>query len=146
MIFIDPEIRIRNGIREGAVYYVSVEEIANGDPHYYVILNSSFAQGSHIIMVLATSQIAKKREYIALRELPECTLVVIQKSEYPHFSKETAFNCNEVHVRTMEYLIQKLRNGELKTFQEDIREEILTLLRNGVRASPVVENNIKLLL
>lgn len=146
MIAIPAEIRIRYGLRQGAVYYFEDEDIAGGDPHYYIVVNGDPTQGDPIILVIATSQIEKNKNYVSKRSLPVETLVEVKEEEYVHFTKDTIFNCNNIRIKTIEELIEKLDQGVLKTFEAKISDEVLQKIIRGIISSPLVSRHHKKLI
>ena len=102
--------------------------------------------GTDIVMVIATSQIEKKKEFVRARNLPLETLVEVSKNDYIHFTKDTIFDCNSVHIKTVDELINKLIKNNLQTFRETISERILRKILIGVKKSPLVKRSYKKLI
>jgi hypothetical protein len=138
---IPDDIKVKVLLQQGSVYYFKHDDFPE-DPHYFVVLNKTPLEDDSIVLCVATSQVPKKEEFIRQRKLPEETLVIVEKKNYKHFSKNTAFNCNTVHSIALATLIEKVAE-ENKFFLDPIPKDILEKLILGVKTSPVIENGIK---
>jgi hypothetical protein len=79
--------------------------------------------------------------HILLKKHLKGTLVSIKKEQYKELTHDSIVDCNNVFSKTIEQIIAKLKNGELKTKKEmDI--SIVEELRNGVCNSPFVDQDI----
>lgn len=139
---IPSDIRIKAGIKPGVVYYFSEESFGNDEPHFFVVLNRDPLSDVFIYLTCATSQVEKVKYRIENLGLPQETMVLVSNGDCSIFKKDTAFNCNNVFSKNIEYLIGKLEENKLQ-IRGELSPEILKKLINGVRKSPEVERKIK---
>jgi hypothetical protein len=140
---IPPEIQIKSTIRVGSVYYFKEEALSSSQPHYFIVLNIKPRKDTVILLVCASSQIEKviKRR----RTCPSNTLIKISPAQYPDFKFPSIIDCNIVFERTIDQLIEKLTNKKLR-LKTEMKPDLVKKLRQGVFASPLIENRIKSLL
>ena len=91
-------------------------------------------------MVYSSSRIEKVRR--RRRDLPPETLVEIEPGDYPCFLVDSIVDCNIVMVKQIEELTKRLQAGKLK-MKTQIEQHIVEKLRLGVRASPLVDEELK---
>ena len=63
---------------------------------YFVVLNRNPKTDTALILVTSTTQVAKRLEFIKRAGISEKTVVFVSDREYKVFTKESAFDCNEV--------------------------------------------------
>lgn len=139
---IPPEIQIYATIRPGAVYYFIEETLYSREPHYFIVLNHHPAEDEVILLVCASSRIQETKKRAQRRSLPEATLVEIRKDEYPDFTTDSIVDCNYVLHRSIEHLVNKLKQGDLK-LKTVMESSLVEKLRKAVLDSPVIKENIK---
>lgn len=141
MILIPGKATIPATIREGSVFYFKENSHANSEePHYFVVLNINPLTDEVIILTHSSSQVDKVRKRTS--RFPG-TLVEVTRAEYSCFTKDTsAFNCNDIIVKSIGELINLYDASKLVVKQE-MPSHILSKLRSGVAASPVVEGKHK---
>lgn len=139
------EIRIKVSIKTGSVYYFVSSQISSEKPHYCVVLNNTPNGDNSLVLVVASSQVEKRRNYVARRGLPKETLVELMPSDSPIFNKPTVFDCNTVIQEPMQVLIEKLACGEL-IIKSQLPVPILQSIVAGVWSSPLVAKRIKKML
>lgn len=142
---VPPEVRIRMTIQTGSVYYFASGQITSDESHYCVVLNHVPNRDDSIALAVASSQVDKRKSYIARRKLPQETLVEVLPGESPIFRKHTVFDCNSIIQEPMQTLIEKLACGEL-TIKSQLPDSILQNILQGVHKSPLVEKRIKIML
>ena len=89
--------------------------------------------------------IKKKYEFIKKAGISENTLVKIAPKEYPIFSQESIFNCNDVFEIKIEDLIKKIEENGSMNYPKMEMGLVLKLIK-GVKESPRVTEDIKKLL
>ncbi|MEK7184668.1 MAG: hypothetical protein AAB683_00845 [Patescibacteria group bacterium] len=145
---IPTDIRLPLCIEQGKVFnfYIDFGDGKRESKNrYFVVLNSKPKSDVILIMITSTTKIDKKISYIKKVGIDESTLVIVSKKEYPTFTQESAFNCNDIFQVKMGDLIKKLENGGSDNFPV-IPNQILKKLIQGVKNSPNVEISIKDLL
>ncbi len=130
-------------LRSGTVYYFEHRGIYSNEPHFFAVINANPRSGNVLIMAVGSSQIDKVKA--RRKNLPPETLVIVDPSEYPDFSKPTVIDCNQVFELSLEELIQKFRTKELRCHQ-DLPKSVLEKIWRGVYASPRVDEAYKLML
>ena len=109
---IPPDVAIRASIRPGSVYYFRHEELTSPKPHYFVVINIDPTSEEVILLVCASSKIGDVR--LRNRNNPQATLVEIGPAQYPGFSSESIFDCNNsVFPQSIQVLVQRLANKRL---------------------------------
>jgi hypothetical protein len=133
LVKVPPEVAVRATIRPGSVYYFPYEHFSSPEPHYFVVVNIDPTSEELILLVYSTSQISKvKRRY---RDCPDETLVEISPHQYPNFKKVSVLDCNYVIKQTIDQIIERLSNEQLKLMPE-MPIELVEQLRQGILASP----------
>lgn len=94
-------------------------------------------------MAVGSSQIDKVQA--RRKNLPPETLVIVDPSEYPDFSKPTVIDCNQVFELSREELVQKFKTKELR-HHRDLPKAVLEKIWRGVHRSPRVDETYKLML
>lgn len=140
---IPARVRLLAGIQSGSVYYFEDDQIASPEPHYYIVLNKNPRTEELLILVISTSQVEKRRQVAHRLGFPEETLVVVSPTEYTHFTKETAINCNNVFEKPVQSLVEKLESGRLRICTELMPDEIVQRIIAGVLVSTQVSINVQ---
>lgn len=118
----------------------------NTNHHIGVVVNADPNTQQAVVVVCASSQVEKLRAFIARRDnLSPNTLVCITGGSYPHFGKDTAFNCNNPEVIPFDVLDtwQNQNSVELITRNGVIDSDLLDEIRAGIMISDMVEDAIK---
>lgn len=141
MIDIPEDHAIKASIRTGSVYYfVEETHTHSSEPHYFVVLNINPLTDEVLILVNSSSRVDKVR-----RRTSPCkgTIVEVGKEEYTCFTEDiSAFNCNDIVCRTIDEIVSKLKNNELK-LKPDMPVDIVNKLRVAVLSSPVIARKYK---
>ena len=140
---IPPSIHILATIETGSVYYFKEEKLSSDEPHYFVVLNKNPQTEEFLILVCASSQVERRKQIIKQLGIPSETLVTISPSEYSSFSKDTVIDCNRVFEKTLQIIVEKLKQDELKVCRDVMSDVILQKLTAGILVSPQVSGNIK---
>ena len=108
---IPAKVKIPLCIEQGAVFNFRMEVDGpkrQSKNRYFVVLNRNPKTDSVLILVTSTTQIAKRKEFIQRAGISEQTIVSVSPKEYPVFTSESVFNCNDVVEVSMEDLIRKV--------------------------------------
>ena len=143
MVDIPAKVRILAAIQRGSVYYFEEEQLSSEEPHYFVVLNENPRTEDFLVLLVASSQVAKRIRIAKHLGFPPETIVVVTPTECPLFSKDTVNDCNSTIERTTESLIEKLESGTLRVCTEMLASEIVDNLIVGVLASSQVSANIQ---
>lgn len=113
------------------------------EPHYFIVLNKTPIEDNVILLVCASSKIEK----VTRRRLhcPSETLVSISPVQYAVFKYETIIDCNKVFEKSIDHLVDKLAQRKLRS-EDEMAPILVANLREGVIASPLIEEYIKELL
>lgn len=133
----------RLSLRSGTVYYFTHRGIYSAEPHYFAVINADPISSHVLIMAVGSSQISKVQD--RRKGLPPETLVIVDPSEYPDFTKPTVIDCNQVFELTHEELAQKFRTRELR-HHHDLPKAVLEKIWTGVHNSPRVDDIYKSML
>jgi hypothetical protein len=136
-------LSLQLSLRSGTVYKLQHRELTSALPHYLVVLNST-PQSSKLIVLGVFSSKVEETKMRRQRE-PDDTVVVISPEEYDTLSVESVVDCNSVKKISLEDIVQKYHNRQLKSCP-DLNNEILTKIIDGVKKSRIVNNKLKALL
>lgn len=145
---IPPKIKIPLCIEQGCVFNFFIDfndSKRESKNRYFVVLNSCPKTDLILIMVTSTKQIEKKYEFIKKAGISEDTLVKIIPKEYPVFSQDSIFNCNDVFEIKIEDLIKKIEENGSMNYPR-MATGLVSKLIKGVKESPRVTEDIKKLL
>ena len=137
---IPPKVAIRASINPGSVYYFPHESLSSHKSHFFVVINIDPIAEEAIFLVCSSSKINKVKQ--RNRNNPPETLVEISKQQYPDFTFDSIINCNNVFPESIENLIERLSNKELK-LKAEMNIALVNKLRKGVLASRQVPLIIK---
>ena len=145
MILIDPKIQIRATIKPGSVFLFADEDYHNSTPHYYVTLNHEPLSDNVILLVCSVT--FDGDVFCNIENSPHAyeTFVNVTAGQCSILKKDSMFDCNRVKEKTLDKLIEKLSNKELKIIGE-IEKEIVDKLRKAAILSTAIEENIKKIL
>lgn len=139
----DLPFELKLTLRSGTVYYFEHRAISSSEPHYFIVMNADPQSGNVLIMTIGSSQVSKVQK--RRKNLPPETLVLIDPSEYPDFTKPTIIDCNQVFELSKEELVQKFKAKDLRHHQ-DLPRSIKEKIWRGIRNSPLVDEVHKQLL
>ena len=138
-------------IQEGLLIRFSPQTIFGkntSNHHFGVIVNANHKENNIGLIVGTTSNVAGATSFAALRGMAPETVVVISPGAYPHFGKQTAFNCNDpkqIHMNQLAkwYTAQMI---DVPVKNPYIDQALLVDIKNGVYLSDLVEEKVKKLL
>ena len=145
---IPAKVKIPLCIEQGAVFNFRMEVDGpkrQSKNRYFVVLNRNPKTDSVLILVTSTTQIAKRKEFIQRAGISEQTIVSVSPKEYPVFTSESVFNCDDVVEVSMEDLIRKVDDNGSTNYPK-IPDSILAKLIVGINESPRISTAIKKLL
>src|SRR3989344_1994465 len=125
-------IRILGAIQSGSVFYFEEETLNTTDAHFFVVLNKDPRTEELLILVVASSQVERRKEIAKKLGFPAETLVLVSPAECPLFTKETLIDCNRAFEKTPQSLIEKLEVGRLRVCTEIISANIVQKLKIGI--------------
>lgn len=131
---------IKTDIVDGSVYYYSDPDLQSTYPHYCIVVNLKPSQDKTILLVHASHRIDRVKE--RRKDCPQETLVEISPIQYVGFDKDTIIDCNEVLVRDIEVLANKLHQGKLQ-IRPLMGLRLVRQLRKGLIASDQIPQSIK---
>jgi hypothetical protein len=133
---------LRLTLRGGSVYHLQHRDLSSAEPHFFVVLNIDPHADDFLVLVVTTSKVDSVRR--RSNNLPPNTLVEISPSEYsdPHFTLQSIVDCNHWFRVTKKELLQKLQ-ASLAWEKTPLPPDILKILRVGMLASPLIEDEIK---
>jgi hypothetical protein len=143
LVKVPPEVAIRGTIRPGSVYYFPHEGFSSPEPHYLVVINIDPTSDEVILLICASSKIGHVKNQ--WRNCPDETFVVISPQQYSGFKLTSVLNCNYVIGQSIDQLVERLLNEQLK-LKPEMSIELVEQLRQGVISSPTVSGRIKGLL
>lgn len=139
MVPLSPEVLVRAKLQPGALFHIRFSDFPE-KMHYCAVLGISSEQVVYVCV--ATSQLKKRLSFVKHAGLSQKTLVEIDPSGSTVFREKTIFDCTEVHEIAICDLIDKAKESG-KYFLENLNSHELNQLLEGVRASDLVEQNIK---
>jgi hypothetical protein len=139
----DLPLELNLTLRSGTVYYFEHRGIHSTEPHFFAVINADPRSNNVLIMAVGSSQIEKVQA--RRKNLPPETLVIVDSSEYPDFSKPTVIDCNQVFELSREELVQKFKTKELR-YHKDLPKSVLEKIWHGVHRSPRVDETHKQML
>ncbi len=138
------DIRFKLTVTGGSVLYFTEESINSDQPHYFVVLNYDPRRGFLLVLVNATTlsiDVASRANRVPME-----TLVDVNEEQCPFLKKPSLFDCNRAIEKSVDALIEKLDQGQLKICG-NVSPEVLSRLRLGVIASkqvpPATKNKLK---
>lgn len=143
MVEIPPHVKIRATITTGSVYYFTTENFSSKEPHYFIVLNRNPDTDILIVLVCIQSDINNVKQIRS--GCPQETLVEIAPSQYSDLKHDSIIDCNYILEVSIEQLISKLSEGELK-LKTRLTADIVERLKKGVMQSDVVADSVKTLL
>jgi hypothetical protein len=106
-----PEYVITATLKVGVVYKISAPElISTTEPHYFVVVAIC---GSDNYMLLSTTQLDNKINYLKKRGYHLDTLAYLQPTEDNGLTADSYFNCNDKFTITKQQLIDKVNQDKL---------------------------------
>jgi hypothetical protein len=135
-------MELRLGLRAGSVYYFQSRELSSGAPHFFIVVNRDPIATKLLLLTIVTSKVDKVR--VRNRERPH-TVVEISPVEYDEFKVLSAVDCNVVLEKSLSELAGLVRRKEVR-YQKDLSPVIFAKIKTAILASPLVADELKLLL
>ena len=135
-------LELRFSLRPGSVFYSQLRELHSAEPHFFIVANRDPLGTNLLLITIVTSQIDKVR--IRNRERPD-TVVEITPAEYAEFTKHSAIDCNVIFEKPVSDLAEMVRQKHVR-YHIDLPAPLLEKIRAAIKASPVVEDELKALL
>jgi hypothetical protein len=135
-------IELRIGLRAGSVYYFQSRELSSGQPHFFIVVNRDPIATKLLLLTIVTSKVDKVR--IRNRERTH-TVVEISPKEYDEFKVLSAVDCNVVLEKSLSELAGLVRRKEVR-YHKDLSPETFGKIKAAILASPLVADELKLLL
>ncbi|GAA0536060.1 hypothetical protein [Chitinophaga japonensis] len=133
-----------SAVRERKVYYFTTPKITTGVPHYFICIKKT--DESLLVFTCCTSQFESRRRFIESRNLPNETLVYIKPNEDSSpFTKETFVDCNNCFIYTANEF-KKMYDSSIIQYSGEISDIYYEQIIIGLRASPLIEEEIKAIL
>lgn len=106
-----PDFVITSTLKVGVVYKIIAPELISTDvPHYFIVVAIS---GSDNYMLLSTTQLHNKINYLIKRGINLETLAYIQANDDNGLTDDSYFNCNDKYTITKQQLIEKVKQEKL---------------------------------
>ena len=135
-------LELRLGLRAGSVFYFESRELTSREPHYFIVVNGDPLGTKLLLLTIVTSQLDKVR----LRNRTRLeTEVEISPAEYAEFRVESAVDCHVVLEKSLSELVEMIARKQVR-YHRDVSPEILRKLQAAIQASPLVADDVKLLL
>jgi hypothetical protein len=132
---------IIDSLIEGAVFYYEDERLVNTDePHYFIV--TKIVDDNYIIMTCSTSQLENCQRFCDYNNISYSTLVPIKPNLENGFRKLSIINCNDYFPESKESILLKNRKAGVK-IKGKITENELTQIRQGIKDSPNIEDEVK---
>ena len=135
-------VELRLGLRAGSVYYFQSRELSSGQPHFFIVVNRDPIATKLLLLTIVSSKVDKVR--IRNRERPH-TVVEISPKEYSEFKLLSAVDCNVVLEKSLSELSGLVRRKEVR-YHKDLSPEIFGKIKEAILASPLVADELKLLI
>jgi hypothetical protein len=135
-------MELRLGLRAGSVFYFQSRELTSGEPHFFVVVNRDPITTKLLLLTIVTSKIEKVRT--RNREQPE-TVIEISPKEYDEFKVLSAVDCNVIIEKPLAELVGLVRRKEVR-YHKNLPPELLAKIRTAIQVSPLVADELKLLL
>lgn len=105
------ELVIKATLKVGVVYKIVAPEFISTDvPHYFVVV--AICEDDNYLL-LSTTQLDKKIDYLNKRGIDLNTLAYIQPNKGNGLTDKSYFNCNDYHVISRSKLVAKVDEGKL---------------------------------
>jgi hypothetical protein len=131
---LEPSFVIESTLQVGAVYKMEASELIDTSvPHYFVVVGIIENEN---YLVLSTTQLNKRLAHFEKKGYDLNTLAYIAPNEENGLTENSYFNCNEYYTITKGKLIEKVKDGILKT-EGRFSEEEYQLIVDAILLSEV---------
>ena len=135
-------LELQLGLRTGSVYFFRSRELKSGDPHFFIVVNSNPIPTRQLLLTVVTSAVDKVSHQN--RERPE-TVVKISPTEYDEFKVLSAVDCNVLLEKPLSELAGLVKRKEVR-YHKDLPPEIFAKIKAAILSSPLVADELKLLI
>jgi len=143
MIEIPPNVFLDTTLEVGVVYFYFHENLRETTKsHFFVVISR---RNESVIMVCATTQIAKRKQFAIIRKLPSSTLVEVTPTQENGLQCLSLFDCNNPFTETVSSLAERHILTPIRV-RGRMDDSTIEMLRQGVLVSPMVVEEIKLFL
>ena len=129
-------------LRAGSVYYFQERKLTSPEPHYFIVVNQEPFSRQLLVLTVVSSKVDNVKR---LRQGLPGTLVEIGPKDYEELKVPSVVDCNVVFNKALSELAEKIQRKEV-VYKKDLPPDILNAIRLGIKASPLVEDEIKRLL
>lgn len=129
-------------LRAGSVYYFQERKLTSPEPHYFIVVNREPFARQLLVLTVVSSRVDNVKR---LRKGLPGTLVEIGPKDYDELKVPSVVDCNVVFNKALSELAEKIQRKEV-VYKKDLSSDILNAIRQGIKASPLVEEEIKRLL
>ncbi len=129
-------------LRAGSVYYFQERKLTSPEPHYFIVANQEPFARQLLVLTVVSSKVDNVKR---LRQGLPGTLVEIGPKDYEELKVPSVVDCNVVFNKALSELAEKIQRKEV-VYKKDLPPDILNAIRLGIKASPLVEDEIKRLL
>lgn len=129
-------------LRAGSVYYFQERKLTSPEPHYFIVVNQEPFARQLLVLTVVSSKVDNVKR---LRQGLPGTLVEIGPKDYDELKVPSVVDCNVVFNKALSELAEKIQRKEV-VYKKDLPPNILNAIRLGIKASPLVEDEIKRLL
>jgi hypothetical protein len=129
-------------LRAGSVYYFQERKLTSPEPHYFIVVNQEPFSRQLLVLTVVSSKVDNVKR---LRQGLPGTLVEIGPKDYDELKVPSVVDCNVVFNKALSELAEKIQRKEV-VYKKDLPPDILNAIRLGIKASPLVEDEIKRLL
>ncbi len=119
--------------------------LSSVEPHYFVVLNQNPLGSKILLLLVASSQVEKAQKRISRKNLPPESLGVIEGAEYDDLSKDSCIASNKLFNKSFEELCEQWRKKEVRA-HKDLPRDLVERLIEGVKASPLISEDDKVLI
>jgi len=139
---LDSHSLLKLTLRAGSVYYFQERRPSSPEPHYFIVVNHEPFARQLLVLTIITSRV----EYMKrLRQGLPGTVVEIRPKDYDELKGPSVVDCNVVFNKALSELAEKIQRKEV-VYKRDLPSAILQAIRQGIKASPLIETEIKRLL
>ena len=129
-------------LRAGSVYYFQERKLTSPEPHYFIVVNQEPFSRQLLVLTVVSSKVDNVKR---LRQGLPGTLVEIGPKDYDELKVPSVVDCNVVFNKALGELAENIQRKEV-VYKKDLPPDILNAIRLGIKASPLVEDEIKRLL
>jgi hypothetical protein len=139
---VDARSLLRLTLRPGSVYYFPERRLTSPEPHYFIVVNQQPLAREILVLTVISSKVEKVKR---LRKDLAGTTVEFGPDDYGELKSPSIVDCNVVFRKALSELVEKMQRKEV-SYKQDLPPELLMRIRRAIKASPLVEEEIRRLL